>query len=108
MEITKLTIRQDFKRKDEPHPSRTKMYIWLNGETIMENMINRRSRPYTEYKKVIIPKVLEKIENEYPEVYREIKDSKWGWRQRCGCTCPCSPGFVSSRYGYYDISVEVS
>jgi len=89
--ITDVKARQESysDRKREPYKYRNKMYIWPEGETIMENLMNRRDRPHTFYKKEIIPLVMK-------------------WRQHCGCgMCPCSPGFVSDKDGLGLIQVTV-
>ena len=65
---------------------RTRLYVWPKGETILENLANRHQRPYTTYKKVIVPEVLRRL--------GITEDVKVRWSSKCGCTmCPCSPGF---------------
>jgi hypothetical protein len=92
-------------RRAEPLKRRNKMYIHPT-ETILENLENRRSRPYTTWKKEIIPLVMEWLKINMPNHYDELKDSKWGWNRNCGCSmCPCSPGFVSDNDGYITIQV---
>jgi hypothetical protein len=44
--------------------SAPRMYVDIKDETLVENLMNRHSRPYNLYK------------------------------QRAGCSCPCSPGFI--------------
>lgn len=96
-EIVKVTAKQEYlhQRKGEPYRWRSKMYIWPEGETVLDNLFNRRNRPAKVWQEQVIPVILEKLKETNPEVYEVIKDQKWGWRQKCGCTCPCSPGFVS-------------
>lgn len=70
----------------------TKIYVSLKGETIWENLEKRRQRPYTIFKKEIIPAVLAKMG--LPAT------TKVRWSQYAGCSCPCSPGFiVDNDYG---------
>lgn len=70
----------------------TKIYVSLEGETIWENLEKRRQRPYTIFKKEVIPAVLEKMG--LPAT------TKVRWSQYAGCSCPCSPGFiVDNHYG---------
>jgi hypothetical protein len=88
-------------RKNEPYKYRNKMYIWTQGETIMENLINRHNRPSTFYKKEIVPTIMKWLEENDSAAFEQLKNTNWGWRQKCGCTCPCSPGFVSDKDGYY-------
>lgn len=55
-------------------------------ETIVENIMNRRNRPYKEYR-THLPEVLKKagIAEEF------LQDISWS--QNAGCSCGCSPGF---------------
>ena len=63
-------------------------YIFPTGEGILDNLMNRRNRPYTEWKK-LMPEILKKA-GLSP---KEIKQIKPSWSQKCGCGCGCSPGF---------------
>lgn len=84
----KVSLRKSFEwGAYEPKSGECFVYIWPEGESIMENMRNRRSRPFGYYKKEILP-----------EINRVLKESgmrieNFRWRQRLGCSCPCSPGF---------------
>lgn len=95
-------------RKREPYKYRNKMYVWVSGESVLENLMNRRDRPHVFYKKEIVPLIMEMIKEQNNEVYEKIKNHQWGWRQKCGCSmCPCSPGFVSDGDGMFTISANV-
>jgi hypothetical protein len=94
-------------RKSEPYKGSNKLYISPEGESILENLYNRHDRPSNVWKKEIIPAVLSKLAEQNPEIYERVKDEKWGWRQRCGCSCPCSPGFVGKNGGQFYISATV-
>ena len=62
-----------------------RIYFFIEDETIFDNLMNRRSRPYDEYRK-LLPKVFKKA---------GIKaDTKARWSQRAGCSCGCSPAFI--------------
>jgi len=109
--IEKITFRKEYAGKGEPFKNRNKIYIWPSGETVMENFNNRRNRPYDFYKKEILPKIVEMLEkkNLLGDADGAIKNAKWSWNRKCGCSmCPCSPGFVSSTYGYVNIHATVS
>ena len=56
---------------------------------------NRRCRPYTQWKKNLMPLAAKLIEEETGL----IMGSKISWNQKLGCSfCPCSPGFKTSLY----------
>ena len=66
---------------------KARIYIFPKGETLLDNLENRRSRPYNLYRKQVIPTVLKAMG--LPE------DTKVRWSQYAGCSmCPCSPGFI--------------
>lgn len=94
-------------RKNEPFKAANKMYIWPEGESVLNNLYNRHDRPAKIWKEVLIPAILEKLKESDPNIYEAVKDEKWGWRQKCGCSCPCSPGFVGAKGGQYSISANI-
>jgi hypothetical protein len=70
--------------------SKTRIYFRIEDETVMENFVNRRTRPYNEYRK-LIPQALKQL-GLSPE---QISNMKFSWSKKAGCTmCPCSPGFI--------------
>lgn len=64
------------------------LYIFPTGESIVENLMNRRERPYKKWYP-LIPQILKKAG--FSE--KEINEIKPSWSQKCGCGCGCSPGF---------------
>lgn len=77
----------------------TRLYVWIKDETIWENLQNRRVRPYTVWRKEIVPTVLQALE--LPA------DTKVRWSRKAGCSCGCSPGFILPDYHTFDVSVTV-
>jgi hypothetical protein len=75
---------------------KTRIYVWLKNENMLENMANRFSRPYDVYKQEVLPKL------ELPA------GAKVRWSQKAGCSCGCSPGFVVDAVLGYDIHVDVA
>jgi hypothetical protein len=62
-----------------------RMYVAVSDETIMDNVANRKRRPYNVYKTLI----------HSSDLARYIDLSTLSWSQKAGCTmCPCSPGFI--------------
>jgi hypothetical protein len=84
LETVKIDVRDvaDHKRRWKP----SRVYIFPQGETLLDNLQNRRSRPYNEYRKQVMPAVIRALG--LPAGTR-VK-----WSQYAGCSCPCSPGFV--------------
>lgn len=111
--IKSVTAKQEYwsQRKGEPFRDNNKTYIWVSGESVLDNLINRHSRPYKFYQDNVLPFVLDEVVRKYPELEkslsRNVKD--WGWRSKCGCSmCPCSPGFIQKTgSGTVTISAEV-
>lgn len=84
---------------DKP-ANKTRVYIFVKGETVLENLQNRRHRPVTVYKKEIIPQ----LKAHFPD------GVKFSWSQKAGCSCGCSPGFIVhgdvGREIYVDLEVK--
>ena len=109
-EIVKVNVSSETSRdrKDEPYRWSNKMYIWPEGESVLDNLFNRHNRPSKVWKDEIIPAILEKIKEQYPAEYEQLKNENWAWRQKCGCSCPCSPGFVGKNSIHmYSVSASV-
>lgn len=71
-----------------------RMYISVADESIMDNLANRKRRPYNVYKTLIHSSALSSV----------LDLSKLSWSQKAGCTmCACSPGFILN---HQSISVE--
>ena len=76
----------------DTHPARRffkykpKIYIWPEGETLLDNIMNRNSRPIKAYRKAM-ESALDSM-----EIDRSKLDIKWS--RRAGCGCGCSPGFI--------------
>lgn len=85
LEITNVQMRPGT-YKDYGH--RTRMYFFLDQESILENLVARHNRPWEEFKKQLIPQVAERC-----NLPRE--GLKFRWARKAGCKmCPCSPGFI--------------
>jgi hypothetical protein len=71
----------------------TKVYIFdQNSINPLTDIVSgyRYNRPYDWYK-TWVPNVIEMI---YQEAGYNLGAFKLSWTQYCGCTCPCSPGFL--------------
>lgn len=84
--------------RDDERTARVKklvISIWPKEETVLDNLENRFSRPYVEWKK-LLPEAIKQVATDLsvtPEYAQEaVKDAKWS--QKAGCNCGCSPGFV--------------
>jgi len=97
--ITEININpHEINRHNQPLLKRNKIYVSVDGETLAEDLINRKGRPYNFYKGVVLPKVIEKLKSDHPQEYKKLKHSKWSW-------CPCSPGFISDNVGIISIYI---
>lgn len=63
-------------------PKKTVVYVNVKDESLGENLMNRRHRPYELYRKIV-----------YALMQEVGIDGKLVWSQNAGCTCACSPGF---------------
>lgn len=72
----------------EPRSTRkftvVRVHIDLQGESLLEDLMNRHTRPYQLYRKNL---------NEFLASH-EITPKKINWRQDLACSCGCSPGFA--------------
>ena len=75
------------------------VYVWTKDETVLENLEQRHKRPYTIYKKEIMPDVLRQMG--LPSY------SKVRWSQKAGCPCGCSPAFIVDGHNGADVHVTV-
>ena len=72
----------------------THVYVHIKDESLLDDLNNRRQRPYTTWKKEVLPLAAKLIFDEMGL----IMSSKISWSQKLGCSCPCSPGFRTSLY----------
>jgi len=81
---------------------RTTISVNVADESVMENLIYRKSRPTKMYRD-IIKQVREQIQTEH-----NIDLSEFVWSQTAFCSCGCSPAFLvlSSRGWSIDITVS--
>ncbi len=80
--------------------SKTRIFVWPQGENIMDNLENRRQRPAKLWKPFAVAAA----------AAAGIKFESIGWSQKAGCSCGCSPGFVvkgQHRPGF-DIHVDIA
>jgi hypothetical protein len=77
-------------------------YFFLTGESIMENLKNRRTRPTKEFRKLLNEVLFSEEIGCIPHQIRRIT-----WSQYCGCSCACSPGFRIEGFYGRDIFIDV-
>jgi hypothetical protein len=94
--------------RDRDYTKAPRMYVSMSaaGETVLDNLLNRKRRPYNIYKTLIHSSGIGSV----------LDLSKLSWSQHAGCSCPCSPGFVLNRqypeiegdvYAYFDVWVTL-
>ena len=87
LQITKRSYSPRYERWSQ-HASAARVYVRVGDFNVLEDLQNRRRRPYTEFRKFIEGVV-------WPALGWQDTAPKLGWRQNAGCSmCPCSPGFV--------------
>jgi hypothetical protein len=98
MKIENARIIKHYSGKKNAHG---KIYFNIKCETVFENLTNRRTRPYNEFRK-FIPSILESLA-------LDIDPKNFRWSQKAGCDCGCSPGFVDKDYRmtFKDIYVDI-
>lgn len=85
MQIECQEIGNGKKPWERGYDAHARLYVHVKGESIMDNLMNRRSRPSTFYRKEVLPVVLKQF---------GLTPEKVVWSQKAGCSCPCSPGFI--------------
>lgn len=75
----------------QPHTRRgykpkTRVYVWPVGESLIDNLINRRSRPISAFRAV--------AETALTDLGVDMDKITMRWSQKAGCSCGCSPGFI--------------
>jgi hypothetical protein len=95
MEITKVTVGEEHARY-----SKVRIHIFPSGETLLDNLYNRKSRPHSIYRKEVLPKLFTQL--------GWNPDTKVKWSQYAGCSCPCSPGFIVDNVYGRNIFVDVA
>lgn len=104
LQISDITIvPRHFDRPRRYTSSRSIVYVHPVGETLIDNLMNRRNRPIKLWRKYATEALAE----------RGVQYSKLSWRQNAGCSCGCSPGFIAEdvtfngRWDPLEIWVEV-
>lgn len=76
----------------------SRLYVTIKDETILEHLMNRRSRPVKEWRKYAIAALVQLGID-----YKEIR-----WSNYAGCSmCPCSGGFIVKGDKYRNIYVTI-
>jgi hypothetical protein len=119
MKIDKVTIGTNERGKRWPYaaPCRAqRTHFFCKGETVIENLQERRRRPHNEWRK-LFPEIIKYLEGdaEFAKLQEWERDAivaslngKQGWRQKAGCPCGCSPAFVSDIASRFTVYVDVA
>ena len=97
MNVTEITVRDTVGHDWKARAADARVYVNIKGESILDNLMNRRERPYNVFKKEVMPKVMDHLE---ATLGIDRKNFKVSWSQYAGCSCPCSPGFILKSQGY--------
>lgn len=80
---------------------RGRVWVQPTDWSVLENLVNRRNRPYVLWRRVARRAV--NVALGLPE------ETKWAWSQYSGCSCPCSPSFIVDDYRLrgFDVNLTV-
>lgn len=88
---------------------KSRIYVWPKGETILENLENRRSRPVS-IMRPLVKQLVEELDPVSPNIMSGARYTI-RWSQKAGCRCGCSPGFILDGWGPklsgYDVHVDM-
>lgn len=102
--ITERKLSRDIRYSE--YSAAPRMYVHVENESILDNLANRKRRPYNVYKTLIHGSLLGQI----------FDLGKLTWSQYAGCSCPCSPGFIlphqtinigGHRFTRFDVWVKI-
>lgn len=86
LKIAAINLRPVENRFRGGHKVKSRVYVWPQGESLIDNLMNRRSRPINDFRSVA-SRALSGMGVDLAKI--EMK-----WSQKAGCSCGCSPGFV--------------
>lgn len=87
--------RYSYAKDRKQYTSKPRVYVSVKGESLLDQLQNRRERPSTLYKKVMYDQALAAL-----GLTRE--NAQLSWSQKAGCQCGCSPAFIlKARKGKY-------
>lgn len=97
MKVKKFTL-HDHGQKEIRKGHKPRIYISHSGESVIENLINRHSRPKDLYRECLDEVLVQIGWVGYPV----------HWSQKAGCNCGCSPGFIVKNSNFHqDLWIEV-
>lgn len=91
MDHIRLKVRTQTHTDKRYHHSR--IYFLINGESLVENLLNRRSRPTKLYRR-LLNKVYTQLREQGEILPQDQNPQDVKWSQTAGCSCGCSPGFI--------------
>lgn len=86
-------------RQAEKPSQKTRVYVFHDDETVLDQLVTRYSRPSDCYREKVLPKV---------DALLQTPPDRWSWSQKAGCGCGCSPGFVASNNWGFDVFVHAT
>ena len=94
-----LTVREGTSRQDNIRPgaSLPRLFVWVQDENILDNLMNRHARPVPTYRRAAKAAL----------AGLGYTNVRLRWSQKAGCSCPCSPGFIVEGAGTCDIDVTI-
>ena len=95
VEVKTVPISRESQRMGRIKP---RVYFWIEDyNPIVEMMSGERYNTPHKYFRKLMPNILAEV--------GLPKDRSFGWSQKAGCSCGCSPGFIVEVVADFDISV---
>ena len=76
----------------------TRVYLFRDKESILENLTARGREPVAMYRRDILPVLV--------ATAPELQGLKFDWSRTAGCSCGCSPGFIVRDSVGFDIFID--
>lgn len=90
LKVAAVNLRQVENRYRGGRKVKSRVYVCPRGETVIDNIMKRRSRPINDYRSA--------ARSALSHIGVDLTKVEMKWSQKAGCSCGCSPGFVVDGY----------
>ena len=81
-----ITLRDNEGYSKNGYKVKSRVYIFPKNESVLDQFINRRSRPLNVYRDI--------LRQGLSSIGIDLNNISYKWSQKAGCPCGCSPGFI--------------